>query len=131
MGINLFNLGSLIDRLDYIDIATRMFKLMANVAVRYPSAFSNWGILGLKLTRPNYNVAISGNEAFDKAAKLIQEYMPNILLSVSSGESELPLLKGRFDNETTNIYVCTGNACKLTVAEPEEAVKQIKDLNGT
>jgi uncharacterized protein YyaL (SSP411 family) len=127
MANNLYNLGNLTDNLAYIDISKRMYGIVSADAVRYPSAYSNWGILGLKQTRPQYNIAISGKDALEKASELKKHFLPNTLLAVSSAKSGMPLLKGRFIEGKTNIYVCTGNACKLPVDNTDAALEMMQN----
>jgi hypothetical protein len=127
MANNLFALGSLTDNQEYIDISVSMYKAVLADAIRFPSSYSNWGILGLKYTRPNFNIAVSGKDAPKKVSELNKYFLPNILLSVSTDKSDLPLLKERFIKGETNIYVCTGSACKLPVKNTEAAIEIIKN----
>jgi uncharacterized protein YyaL (SSP411 family) len=52
--------------------------------------------------------------------------LPNILISASNKDSELPLLEFKYIDGKTLIYVCVNGTCKLPLADISEAVKNIK-----
>jgi uncharacterized protein YyaL (SSP411 family) len=93
--------------------------------VSYGSGYSNWLDLMLNYTNPFYEVAIVGEDAIIKTQEFSKQYLPNILIANSSKNSELPLLKNRFIDGKTYIYVCVNNTCKLPVTAVAEAIKLI------
>jgi uncharacterized protein YyaL (SSP411 family) len=53
--------------------------------------------------------------------------LPNILFQISEKESELPLLKDRYFDEETLIYVCENKVCLRPTKTVAEALKQINN----
>lgn len=125
MAIALFNLGHLTDKPEYIEMSEMMYRAIRNDMLKYPSAYANWGILGLKLSRPHFNVAITGKEAPGLASALQRNYLPNILVAGTESGSKLPLLEGRHDEQRTRIFVCSGKSCKLPVEKVMDAINLI------
>ncbi len=122
----LYKLAQLADRSDYLDISKLMYRTVRKDMLKYSSAYTNWGILGIRLSRKHYNVAITGKEFKALASGIRKKYLPNILLTASEKESDLPLLKGRSDDKKSRIFVCTGKSCKLPVENVKDALDMIK-----
>ena len=80
----------------------------------------------LNYSNPYYEVVISGKEAKAKLAELNKNYLPNILVSYSDKESNLPLQRNRYTDNETYIYVCIDNTCKLPVTTIPETLKLIR-----
>ena len=59
--------------------------------------------------------------------ELNTSYLPNALVAGSSKESTKPLLKYRYIDDETLIYVCVNNSCKLPVSEVSEALKLLNN----
>ena len=58
-----------------------------------------------------------------------QKYLyPNVLFQSSTSPSSLPLLKDRFVEGETHLYVCENKVCYLPVQTLEEALNQIREL---
>ena len=91
----------------------------------YPSGFSNWLDLMLNYTNNYYEVAVVGPDSKTLIGELNRNYLPNILIVGSEGSNDLPLLKNRFMEGETLIYVCVNKTCKLPVRTVEEALKLI------
>jgi len=126
MANNLFTLGHMLDKSDYIDISTKMLKSIYSQMDSYGSAYSNWGILLLKFTFPYYEVAIVGKKAEELGKTFNRHYNPNILLMGSKEDSKLPLLENRYSPNETYIYVCQNKTCKYPVEKVDEALKLLK-----
>ncbi len=72
-----------------------------------------------------YEIAISGADAITKLKEINQTYIPNKLIAGAVGESNLPLMEGRFNDDETFIYICVDGACKLPETEVEKALDQL------
>ncbi len=125
MAKNLFKLSHYFDNESYHKTATSMLNNVLPELEEYPSAFSNWLELMLSYTNPYYEVAIVGEQALELTSELTKNYLPNILLVGSTKADELPLLKNRFVEDETYIYVCVNKACRLPVKTVKEALKLI------
>ena len=91
----------------------------------YPSGYSNWLDLLLNYQQNYFEVVIVGDNAFEKLSEINKKYLPHIMLAGSTSDKEKPLLKLRYIEEETLIYVCVNNACKLPVTEINDAIKLI------
>ena len=127
MAKNLFKLSHYFDNSNYLNTATRMLNNVKPEMSTYGSGFSNWLNLMLNFTNPYYEVAIVGKDAISKTMELNNNYLPNILIANSTKIGDLPLIKNRFIDYETYIYVCVNNSCKLPVTSVDEALKLILD----
>ena len=76
----------------------------------------------LNYTKPYYEIVIVGKDAKRKFEELNAVYLPNTLIIYSNTESNTPLLKNRFIEDETYIYVCVNNSCKLPVKTIEKGL---------
>ncbi len=125
MAKNLFKLSHYFNNSKYLKTATTMLNNVKPEMETYGSGFSNWLDLMLNYTNPFYEVAIVGKDAIAKTKDLNKYYLPNILIASSTKSSDSPLIKDRFIEDKTYIYVCVNNACKLPVSSAKEALKLI------
>ncbi len=124
----LFDLGHLTSDMGHIEMATRMLSAVQKDMTGHGEAYSNWGMLALKLVHPYYEVAIVGPEAESKRADIARHYLPNSVLAGSREpeKSKLELLNIRENGEHTSIHVCTKGSCQLPVSTVKEALEQIQ-----
>jgi len=119
----LYDLGTLLDSNSYKQTAIQMLANMQGDMAEYPSSFSNWGLLSMKIVMPYYEIAITGKDWQKMASELNETYVPNKLLM--GGETgKIPLLEGKFIGVPT-IFVCVNKSCKMPVESVGEALKQI------
>jgi hypothetical protein len=123
MSHNLFQLGHYFGNDDYLAKSNQMLQRILPDALAFPYLYSHWLELYLNRTQPYYEVVINGKDAITKANELQQYYLPNIILCGSVTESKLPLLKNRFYENKTLIYVCVNRACKLPTESVEKAME--------
>jgi len=126
MAKNLFKLSHFYNNPYYLKTSTQMLHNMKEMS-NYASTYSNWLDLYLNLTDNYYELAISGENALQKAIEINQEYIPNKLICGSTTASKLPLLENRFSEGTTLLYVCVNNACKLPTTDSKIAINQLKN----
>jgi len=122
---SLFKLSHFYSNEEYKNIAKQMLGNMIGNIESSPSSFSNWSNLYLNYSNPYYEVAVSGEKALDKLEELNKYYLPNILIAGALGESEVPIMKNRFNEGETYIYVCVDGTCKLPVKSVDIAVNQL------
>jgi len=127
MAKNLFKLSHYFDNETYLRIATTMLNNVKPEIESYSSSYSNWLDLMLNYSNEFYEVAIVGQEVFEKIKELNNTYIPNKMIVGSLIENDLPLLKNRYAEGKTLIYVCVNKACKYPVEQVEEAIKLIKN----
>ena len=123
---NLFKLSHFYDDLDYRKMAHQMLSNLKSDILKFPTAYSNWLDLMANYTFNHYEFVISGKNAKKDLKTLNSYYLPNVLIAGSEKESELPLLKNRYDADDTYSYVCVEGACKLPETDVEKAIQQLK-----
>ncbi len=128
MAKNLFKLSHYFGNQHYLKTSKQMLTNMLEYIPNYGAAYSNWLDLYSNFTDRYFEIAVSGADALKITKELHQEYIPNKLICGSSTDSDLALLKNRFTENNTLIYVCVNNACQLPVKETGQAIEQIKNL---
>lgn len=127
MAKNLFKLSHYFDNEHFSKTALTMLNNVKPELQDYGSVYSNWLDLMLNYVYPFYEVAIVGQDAFTKLSELNSNYLPNKIIAGSLQDNTLPLLKNRYVESETQIYVCVDNTCKLPVSEVEKAVPLLKN----
>jgi len=93
---------------------------------RYPSSSSNWMNLYTNFSGDYYEVVIAGKQADEKRMQLTVHYLPGIALAGSKNDaSTLPLIKNRYVDDKTLLYVCRNYACMLPVEGVDQALSQL------
>ena len=123
---SLFILGHYFENDEYISLSKKMTGSVQDLISKYPSAFSNWGILLMNQLYPFYEIAIAGKKEEEKRKEINQHFIPNKILAGSMQQSEMPLLRNRFVENKTLIYVCADRHCLLPLENTGAALKQIK-----
>jgi hypothetical protein len=125
MANNLFVLGTLLDRKHYLNMSAQMLSnIIPNMD--YGQSFSNWGLCQLKWSHPYFEIAVTGPEFEDFKRALGEKYLPNSILMGGESSSSLPLLNMKF-SDTTTIFVCVDQSCKLPVHDVEKALNLIAE----
>ena len=128
MAENLWALGQLIENEEYTLKVKNMLDVMASYFREGRSSdYSQWAQLIAKKAHSYKEVVVVGFEAQKINKELQQYYLPNVLFQISEKASELPLLKDRFFEGETLIYVCENKVCLRPTRIIEEALKQIRD----
>ena len=96
----------------YKDQAESMMNSIAKSASKFPTSFSSW--LGAIMN--NYygikEVSILGKDFQEATNKLIQNFIPSlILMSSQNPDKDFPLLN-KPENSITMIYICENFACR-------------------
>jgi len=126
IGNSLFKLGHYFYDKKMTQISKQMLNNLKVEIIKNPLGYSNWLHLMMNFTQPFYEVAVVGKNATTITKELYKNYFPNILISASNKDSELPLLEFKYIDGKTLIYVCVNGTCKLPLADISEAVKNIK-----
>lgn len=128
MANNLYQLGLLLERNDYSDLAEEMVSRLQNMMDKEVHYLCNWAAVYTNFAKPTVEIAIIGEQAHVFAQEIGHHYLPNSLIVASKEENnDLPLLQNRkaIDGQTT-IYVCRNKACQLPVTSIKDALQQIE-----
>jgi uncharacterized protein YyaL (SSP411 family) len=128
MAKNLFVLSHHYDDKRYADAARQMLKNVAADIEKYPSGFANWLDLLSNYQSKYFEIVIVGPNAESLSKEINNQYIPNKLIAGSLKEEDSPLLKLRYVENETIIYVCVNNSCKLPVSSSEKAILSIKNF---
>jgi uncharacterized protein YyaL (SSP411 family) len=126
MALNLFQLSHHFSDKSMLKKAKQMLNNLASDIDENPLSYANWLHVMTHFTNPYYEVAIVGENAPSIRKKLQFSYIPNILITGSTKESNLPLLENKFVEDETLIYVCVNGTCKLPQKELSKAIESIK-----
>lgn len=125
MAINLYKLSKLYPDDKYDLVAKQMLK---NVQVNFKEnaqSHANWFQLVLFMNQPFFEIAIVGDEYKTKARQLLQYCIPNSIVASTKNQSDISILKERYSDGNTLIYVCLHGSCKLPVTEVSKSLKQM------
>ena len=125
IGNSLFKLGHYFYDKKMTKLSEQMLNTLKKGIIKTPFAYTNWLHVMTNFTKPYYEVAVVGKNANAVAKKLYSNYLPNILISASDKESEIPLLEYKYLEDKTLIYVCVNGTCKLPLADVSKAIKSI------
>ena len=106
-------------------ISNQMILRQKESLSQNPGSFSHWASLYLTHTHPFFEVAINGPEAAAFTRKMKLDFLPNTLFAGSERSSELPILKNRFEEGNTLVYICRDKVCAAPVESPEKAIELI------
>ena len=121
---NLFLLAHFFEDSHYLDLSRQMIQNAISMMKEYPAGYSNWSLLYLNFAIPFYEAVICGNNSDMLGNEIQNRYIPNKILALSKNASRLPLLiKERFIDGKTLVYVCVNNACLAPLENVEQAVK--------
>lgn len=126
MAHNLYTLGKMLDRDDYLEIADNMLSKMTKLLLADVQWVTNWAALYCQRAVPTAEIAIVGGNADAMRKDFDRFFIPNKIVMGTSTSSTLPLLQNRTEiNAKTAIYVCYDKACQLPVNKVEEALEQL------
>ncbi|MBN1252533.1 MAG: thioredoxin domain-containing protein [Bacteroidales bacterium] len=126
MAKNLFYLGKIFYNDDYLKKSEQMLFNVKSSIYENPNYFSNWAILLSHYIYPVNEIALIGENAQNFRTELSSYFYPNTIIAGSIHKSEIPLLKDRFVENETKIYVCKDKVCKLPVDNVNDALILIK-----
>ncbi|MFN8356242.1 MAG: thioredoxin domain-containing protein [Spirosomataceae bacterium] len=124
---NLYFLGLLLSREDFVDTALHVLSKVKSTVKANPDYLANWASVATSVAKPTAEVVIVGPQFQEIRAAIEQEYLPNKVILGSRYSSTLPLFAGRTaPSDETRIYVCFNQTCQLPVKTAEEALALIK-----
>jgi uncharacterized protein YyaL (SSP411 family) len=128
MANNLFILSHFLDNDDYLQRAKVQLNNIKHNMESYGSGYSNWANLLMKFTNPFYQVAITGKDAHHEILNFSKHYIPNKILLGSKTESQMPLLKNKFEENKTLFYVCQNKSCLFHTSVSKQAAEYINSI---
>jgi uncharacterized protein YyaL (SSP411 family) len=124
---SLFVLGIYLDKETFKERSKQMLANVYERMLKVPSYHFNWGQLFFYLANSTYELVVVGDSALSEKQKIESLFLPNVLISGSLTESELPLLKNRYVSKQTTFYLCKNRTCKIPVTSVRELLDQIQE----
>lgn len=118
-------LGLAYERPGLTEISRDMTSRIALQATKHSSAFTRWASVMLDQVRPFHTIVITGPECMARADELRKLPPPGLFFCGSKDESRLPILKNRYVEGETLIYLCTGNECRMPTSSVEEIIAHL------
>ncbi|MDC3209358.1 thioredoxin domain-containing protein [Chitinophagales bacterium] len=125
MAKNLYILGKLLYKDEYID---RSVQMLNNVKEQTPtgmSYYANWDILLSWLVSEPYEVVVVGKDYLAMRKEFDQHYLPNVFFAGGRTEGKLAIAENKMVKGTTTIYVCQNKVCELPTESVHDALKQL------
>ncbi|MBM3137185.1 MAG: thioredoxin domain-containing protein, partial [Chloroflexi bacterium] len=126
MANTLFRHSRLLDHPEWEETALKMLAKMEEQVLANGSMFAHWARLLVHQIQPFYEVAVTGEEAHEKARQLQAIYLPQVVFAAAKSKSSLPIFESRLSKEDTRIFVCQKKSCRLPVDTVPEALALIK-----
>ena len=121
MAANLLKLSIIYDDQIWQLRAINMLRSVKDSVLKFPGSFAIWASLLQQLSRGTSEIAVAGPEAIDFANQITYHYLPYKCIMVSfTSEDQFPLLKNKYSNVDTLIYLCRNYKClqpSRTIAE--------------
>lgn len=124
----LLTLGTYFDRTHWRKMAHEMLAAMADDVIKFGATYGKWATLMVRFVMKEYQFAINGPEALSISRELDLAYIPNVLAIGAFSDSTLPLLRNKYVEGKTKIYVCRDRSCSLPVSTFAEAFKILQEM---
>lgn len=122
----LHSLGMITENHQFIDMAKKALASIIPGMYQSVVAYANWSNLLQTLQYGTYVMAVTGPEAKARAKELLSYYLPHVQVAFSDHPSEVPVLKNRYSEEKTRIFICTDSSCLEPVESVNEAIRKVK-----
>lgn len=126
MAKNLFVLGKLLYKEDYLAKSQIMLNNVKAQTAEGMSYYANWDILLAWFASEPYEVVILGKDCIAKRKEFDQNYLPNVFYAGGKKELNLEILANKLVAGQTTIYVCQNKVCQLPTIKVSDALLQIK-----
>lgn len=127
MAQNLYVLGKMMDRADYLALSDQMLSKMSRLILTDVQWVTNWAALYCQRVTPTVEVVIVGENADDIRKDFDRFFIPNKIVAGTTTSSTLPLLENRTPlNNETAIYICYDKTCQLPVTSVEKALELVR-----
>ena len=125
MAHNLFALGSLTGRMEWINRAEQMMYNVYDGMEMYGSGYSNWAMLLQRMITGQKEVVFAGNNVDEAISEFRGQIDIPVLLARVTESSTLSISQGRHSRDDLIIYVCEKGVCSLPVKSVAEAISRV------
>ncbi len=123
-----FRIGQFSEQTEFSKTATEMLEAVHGKVFKYGPNFSNWLSLGLEKSYGTNEIVVCGAQSNIYSALMTKStYVPGTVYLQSATDGDGPMLKGRFSEGTTLIYVCKNSSCRLPTNSTTQAIDTWKN----
>jgi uncharacterized protein YyaL (SSP411 family) len=115
MAQNLFNLGCLCERIEWITISRQMLFNVVDGMEYHGSSYSNWANLYLHFSAENYTIKVSDGFSKKDIFKLQNAYLPNCLVE-----------RNDLKSHKKELQLCNQEACLPPMTGIKEVIEYVK-----
>jgi uncharacterized protein YyaL (SSP411 family) len=126
MATNLWKLGHLLNKSEYINHAKEMLNNVQHLYKKYSMYFSTWHQLHLGILKGQIEVAVTGPDATVYAQELQKHYWPFTLFCGGTKE-DLPQLAEKVKSDANQIFICQNQTCSKPTTNVKESLKMLKE----
>lgn len=126
MAHNLWKLHKFFPLHGYGSMAKQMVTTVQGYFNQNAQGVAHWLPLVLYQNQPFYEIAVVGENYKTLGRELNRHYTPNSLLAGAQKEGNLPLLKARYVEGKTTVYICREGICQQPVATTAAALECIR-----
>ena len=127
MAKNLFILGKLLDKAEYLVNSEEMVLKLEPRIKEHAAFYYNWFDQYRLSASELSEIAIVGNDYESKLKEMANEFLPTSIILGGKDET-LPLLRGKIKLNETLIYVCVDKLCKQPKKNVKESLLEIKQF---
>jgi uncharacterized protein YyaL (SSP411 family) len=84
---------------------------MKGQALRYPTSFGFWNIIGQRIAQGYKTIVVSGEETDQVLVELQKKFLPNCYYFFEKKENFVTMPFGKQFKKETQIFICTKNSC--------------------
>ncbi len=123
---HLQTLGVIFNDTSYQHLCAKMINTVAESVKSMPAFYTEWCRLVSILQAKTYEIAVTGRDAAALCKELRLSYLPtSIIAGSTTRQDQYPLLKDKWAEGRTMIYVCTGNTCRRPEEQVAKALAQL------
>ncbi len=125
---NLLYLGTVFDLQEWKTRAINNVSGLKDVVYRHPGSFGVWATLINGVTYQLNEIVLSGSQTEKKHLEFLKMGIPNRVFQITSvTHPDLPLLKNKPVEGTSQFYLCRDYSCQQPVKEVAELAELIKN----
>ncbi|MCC6582523.1 MAG: thioredoxin domain-containing protein [Chitinophagales bacterium] len=129
MAKNLFLLSKYFDKQAYEQMSLTMLNNVLDDVKKNPIYYSNWAIVLYMHLNLNTELVIIGKNAKEKLQKINKLYLPNILVTGSELPSDLPMLRNRYKDNKTLLYLCENKSCNTPIEDENKIIHLLQQTD--
>lgn len=124
---NLWHMGNLMERGDWIEQAEAMMYTQKQAALRYPSSFARWAVFIQRYSAGMKQLVIAGADTGKLLIEWNSQFYPDVFaIGLQHQDTKVPALDHKYITGQTLLYLCEQFTCKAPVASLPELTALLK-----